>query len=117
MCGFAGLLYSRPYQLEKIKYEITNMIRSINHREGLMMRDYGLINLGLGIGHKRLAIQDLSKNGYQPMESRNGRFVIAFNGEIYNHLDLRKELQNSGIISSNWIGTSDTETILACLVA
>ena len=95
MCGFAGLLYSRPYQLEKIKYEITNMIRSINHRgpddEGLWIDP----NLGLGIGHKRLAIQDLSKNGYQPMESRNGRFVIAFNGEIYNHLDLRKELQNS----------------------
>ncbi len=117
MCGFAGLLYSRPYQLEKIKYEITNMIRSINHRgpddEGLWIDP----NLGLGIGHKRLAIQDLSKNGYQPMESRNGRFIIAFNGEIYNHLDLRKELQNSGIISSNWIGTSDTETILACLVA
>ena len=117
MCGFAGLLYSRPYNLEKIKNEINDMIGALHNRgpddEGLWIDQ----NIGFGIGHKRLAIQDLSKNGYQPMKSRNGRFVIGFNGEIYNHLELRKELQNSGIISSNWIGKSDTETMLACLEA
>ena len=96
MCGFAGLLYSSPYKLEKIKNEINEMIGALHNRgpddEGLWIDQ----NIGFGIGHKRLAIQDLSKNGYQPMKSINGRFVIGFNGEIYNHLELRKELQNSG---------------------
>ncbi|HUI62656.1 MAG TPA: asparagine synthase (glutamine-hydrolyzing) [Steroidobacteraceae bacterium] len=60
------------------------------------------------LGHRRLAIVDLSANGHQPMESRDGRFVIVFNGEIYNHAELRPELTPPG----GWRGTSDTETLL-----
>jgi asparagine synthase (glutamine-hydrolysing) len=72
----------------------------------------------IGLGHRRLSILDLSPAGHQPMESTNGRFVIVFNGEIYNHLDLRKALENSPApagegIKSNWRGHSDTETLLA----
>ena len=51
------------------------------------------------------------------MKSKSGRYIIAFNGEIYNHLKLRKDLQNSGLITSEWNGTSDTETILASIEA
>jgi len=60
------------------------------------------------LGHRRLAVLDLSVAGHQPMVSSDGRYVIVFNGEIYNHLDVRHELGGAG----GWRGTSDTETIL-----
>jgi asparagine synthase (glutamine-hydrolysing) len=60
------------------------------------------------LGHRRLAIVDLSANGHQPMESSDGRYVIVFNGEIYNHAQLRLQLQPIG----GWKGHSDTETLL-----
>ena len=60
---------------------------------------------------RRLSIQDLSHNGHQPMESRCKRYIICFNGEIYNHLSIREDLQrvNNAI---KWNGNSDTETLL-----
>lgn len=66
----------------------------------------------IGLGHRRLAIVDLSPAGHQPMPSASGRYVIAFNGEIYNHLVLRKLLAEAGHAIS-WRGHSDTETLLA----
>lgn len=74
---------------------------------------------GLVLGHTRLSIQDLSPAGHQPMLSSCGRFVIIFNGEIYNHLDLREQLsssQDAGDVMQ-WRGHSDTETLLACFSA
>lgn len=64
--------------------------------------------VGIAIGHRRLSVVDLSSAGHQPMESPSGRFVMAFNGEIYNHQALRDEL---GVVL--WRGHSDTETLLA----
>jgi asparagine synthase (glutamine-hydrolysing) len=68
--------------------------------------------VGVALGHRRLAIVDLSQNGQQPMVSASGRYVIVFNGEIYNHLALRRELESSGK-APRWHGHSDTETLLA----
>ena len=66
----------------------------------------------MGMVHLRLAIVDLSAAGHQPMISASGRWVIAFNGEIYNHAELRQALQASGAAPA-WRGQSDTETLLA----
>lgn len=84
------------------------MSRKIAHRGP---DDWGVWTdavFGIALSHRRLSVLDLSAAGHQPMVSGSGRFVIAFNGEIYNHLELRKEL---GEIA--WRGHSDTETLLA----
>jgi asparagine synthase (glutamine-hydrolysing) len=67
---------------------------------------------GLALGHRRLAIVDLSPAGAQPMQAVSGRWVMAFNGEIYNHLQLRAELEKASL-APVWRGHSDTETLLA----
>lgn len=67
----------------------------------------------LALGHVRLAIQDLSPAGHQPMVSACGRYVLVFNGEIYNHKDLRARLA-AAHLAPDWRGHSDTETLLAC---
>src|SRR5690606_23984221 len=70
---------------------------------------------GVALSHRRLSIVDLSPAGHQPMESSSERYVIAFNGEIYNHLDLRASLEKTntgGVIGTRWRGHSDTETLL-----
>ena len=72
---------------------------------------------GLAIAHRRLAILDLSPAGHQPMASASGRYLIAFNGEIYNHMILRRELQAEGLLEQPWRGHSDTETLLAAIEA
>jgi asparagine synthase (glutamine-hydrolysing) len=67
---------------------------------------------GIAIGHRRLSVLELSPAGDQPMLSVSGRYVVAFNGEIYNHLELRSELESGGA-RLKWRGHSDTETLLA----
>jgi asparagine synthase (glutamine-hydrolysing) len=73
--------------------------------------------VGLALAHRRLSILDLSPAGHQPMVSRSGRYVIAFNGEVYNHQALRDELEKLGSGDTAWRGHSDTETLLAAFEA
>ena len=109
MCGIAGLFG----QKNKNSFEqlVESMILSLSHRgpddSGVWKDNKNQIVFG----HRRLSILDLTKAGHQPMTSYCGRYVITFNGEVYNHLDLRKELGSLGR-RTRWIGTSDTETIL-----
>lgn len=70
--------------------------------------------VGIALTHRRLSILDLSTAGHQPMQSPCGRYVLVYNGEIYNHLDIRDDLEFEGG-AFNWRGHSDTETLLAAL--
>lgn len=111
MCGFVGLLNWYGLTAEADGHARA-MATAIAHRgpddEGFW-RDP---NNQILLGHRRLAIVDLSAAGHQPMASRSGRWLIAFNGEIYNHEALRAELERGGW-SCGWRGHSDTEVLLA----
>lgn len=125
MCGFAGFLLGLPGSLDNPKVFATRMADAIAHRGPDDSGVWEDPKLGLALGFRRLSIIDLSSAGHQPMVSSSGRFVISFNGEIYNHLELRAELdRGEGFTSSNsngvsgngegtWRGHSDTETLLA----
>jgi asparagine synthase (glutamine-hydrolysing) len=86
------------------------MAAELVHRGPSDMGAWADFNSGFAVSHSRLSILDLSTAGSQPMHSASRRFVLAFNGEIYNHLDLRARLN-----INNWAGHSDTETLTACI--
>jgi len=115
VCGIAGFLDRRSLRdADAIAERLWAMGRAIGHRGP---DDTGIWNdqeSGLGFVHRRLSIVDLSAAGHQPMTSPSGRYVIVFNGELYNHLDLRVEL---GAMAPAWRGHSDTETLLAGIEA
>ena len=66
------------------------------------------------LGHRRLAILDISENGHQPMGSDCGRYMVTYNGEIENHLEIRETLRENNC-NHKWLGTSDTETLVAAI--
>jgi asparagine synthase (glutamine-hydrolysing) len=117
MCGLAGLWHPNPTPTETLRAQARAMARAIAHRgpddEGLWCDAAA----GLALAHRRLSILDLSPAGHQPMLSASERYAIAFNGEIYNHLSLRRELERSGLLQRPWQGHSDTETLLAAIEA
>jgi asparagine synthase (glutamine-hydrolysing) len=96
---------------------LRGMTHAIAHRgpdaDGHLTEEHGAGGIWAGLGHRRLSIIDLSAAGAQPMESACGRYVIAFNGEIYNYRDLRAELDDQGV--GPWRGQSDTEVLLALI--
>jgi len=117
MCGFVGYL-DKDKHLSKRDGEVVlqHMADRIASRGPDDAGYWCHPEQQIGLGHRRLAIIDLSPAGHQPMHSASGRYVIAFNGEIYNHSQLRQELlAKSEAIS--WCGHSDTETLLACFDA
>lgn len=113
MCGFAGFLGFGFLAAENVPATAQKMGEAIRRRgpddAGLWHDENGQIALV----HQRLSILDLSPAGHQPMVSPSGRYVIAFNGEVYNHQSLRSELEKVAPPVGGWRGHSDTETLLA----
>lgn len=112
MCGITGFLGGRQQGAGERAALVEAMANRIRHRGPDDSGAWCEEGIPLALGHRRLAIVDLSAAGHQPMMSGEGRYVIVFNGEIYNHLDIRAELQRSGH-AVQWRGHSDTETLLA----
>ena len=111
MCGIAGFL--RTHGLEGGDAEVLRRLAGTLAHRG--PDDSGIwcdTSAGIALAHRRLAVLDLSPAGRQPMISSSGRYVIVFNGEIYNHLDIRRLIAHSQPTHS-WRGHSDTETLLA----
>jgi asparagine synthase (glutamine-hydrolysing) len=108
MCGIAGIFAARYSELE-LQEQIRRMTATLVHRgpdsDGIAVRGGGT----LALGHRRLAIQDLSDAGAQPMSSPSGRYLMVFNGEIYNVPELKSRLS----ADVPWRGHSDTEVLLA----
>ena len=107
MCGIAGII---NYKNDPVA-DILNMNQVLYHR-GPDAGDYWVSETDkLVLGHRRLAIVDLSENGVQPMHSADGRYVIVYNGEIYNYKELEEKLRRDGC-PLKLRGSSDTEVIL-----
>lgn len=111
MCGIAGILSVLP--VEEVRLTAARMTAALQHR-GPDAGGLELVNGArtVALGHRRLSIIDLSPAGAQPMLSSSGRFLISFNGEIYNFAELRGELQSAGF---RFRGGSDTEVLLAAV--
>lgn len=110
MCGFAGFL-TRDWPRDALT-RITAMTDAIARRGPDSAGSWYDAEAGIALGHRRLAIVDLSPAGHQPMVSASGRYQLVFNGEIYNHAALRRALDAQGQ-APEWRGHSDTETLVA----
>ncbi|WP_341885274.1 asparagine synthase (glutamine-hydrolyzing) [Synechococcus sp. UW140] len=117
MCGIAGLWYFGGGRSSELEHQARSMASAIVRRGPDDAGVWCDPVAGLALAHQRLAILDLSPSGHQPMASASGRFVIAFNGEIYNHLALRRDLEADGQLCQPWHGHSDTETLLVAIEA
>ncbi|MCQ2080760.1 MAG: asparagine synthase (glutamine-hydrolyzing) [Lachnospiraceae bacterium] len=116
MCGIVGLLNCKNTAPQDIEAMKNRMIHRGPDSEGTYISEDGMVALG----HRRLAIVDITPTGAQPMISHNGRYVMVFNGEIYNHRDIKKKLVNDeklGIKEDDFIGTSDSEVLLEAISA
>jgi asparagine synthase (glutamine-hydrolysing) len=113
MCGVVGFWAARAFPFEPAA-ELRKMAAALAHRgpddEGTFWDGAA----GIGLGHRRLSIIDLSAEGHQPMESASGRYVIVFNGEVYNFRAIRAELEG-GAGAPSFRGHSDTEVMLAAI--
>jgi asparagine synthase (glutamine-hydrolysing) len=109
MCGITGLIHLDNSPVSNVV--LKSMTNALIHRgpddEGLWIRN------NIGLGHRRLSIIDLSPAGHQPMLSNDGRYVLSYNGEVYNFLELRKELESKG---HNFRSQTDSEVVLNALV-
>ena len=115
MCGVAGFLERRRFAPEEASSIARGMADAVAHRgpddAGVWLDG----EAGIALAYRRLAVIDPSPAGRQPMQSASGRSVIVFNGEIYNHPDLRRRLEAQCPDALPWRGHSDTETLLAAI--
>lgn len=109
MCGLAGTFFSSPRDPQELERIASRMAGTIEHRGPDDSGTWVDRSSRLALGFRRLSILDLSAAGHQPMTSASGRYTLVYNGELYNHLDVRREL-GAGI---SYRGHSDTETMLA----
>ena len=113
MCGITGFLTKCKNQPDaELMQVLERMGSTLSHRGPDDSGQWVDETSGVALGFRRLAILDLSPTGHQPMLSADGRFVIVFNGEIYNFLELKTELTTKGM---SFRGTSDTEVMLASI--
>ncbi len=115
MCGIAGFFSPGGVGADEGRDALKRMGDAIAHRGPDDAAVWVEAESGIGFSFRRLAILDLSENGRQPMQSAGGRYVLQLNGEIYNYLELKKELTASGKFLGSFRGTSDTEVLLAAL--
>ena len=105
MCGITGYYTSSKKQIAKDALQVAT--NTMSHRGPDDAGYY--VDENVGLGHRRLSIIDLSSAGHQPMTSAYGRYIIAYNGEIYNYLQLKEELELKGFL---FRGCSDTEVVV-----
>jgi len=119
MCGFSGFITTDASLLGRAESVATRMASAIQHRGPDDAGAWADSLAGIALSFRRLSILDLSSAGHQPMHSASGRFVMTFNGEIYNHTGLRGLLSAAqlGKPAQPWRGHSDSETLLACVEA
>lgn len=110
MCGIAGILSSCEADNQNV---VADMANTLLHRGPDAGETWVDASAGIAISHRRLSILDLSPQGAQPMVSPDGRYIISYNGEIYNHIELRRNIEKH--ISCQWRGHSDTEVLLASI--
>lgn len=115
MCGLTGFIVpNNHYNADELGRTIKKMTDRLHHRGPDDSGIWNDVKNGIALGHRRLSIVDLSAHGHQPMSSACGRYVIAFNGEIYNYKNLKQELDSLNN-KYNWRGHSDTEVLLAAI--
>ncbi len=112
MCGLTGFLAPGGFEAGSAHAALAAMSQALRHRGPDDDGQWLDATAGIALGHRRLAILDLSAAGHQPMLSGSGRYVLVLNGEIYNHLELRAQLNSAGPAPA-WRGHSDTESLLA----
>ncbi|NLL17709.1 MAG: asparagine synthetase B, partial [Clostridia bacterium] len=111
MCGISGFLKCNTANTEEsFKNSIDKMNATLVHRGPDNDGRWYDMEAGIALGHRRLSIIDVSPEGNEPMMSAGGRYVITYNGEIYNYRELRRELETAGW---RFRGHSDTEVMLA----
>ncbi len=116
MCGIVGFFQQDGASPEKLTRVLGKMQRTLFRRGP---DDGGIWSeplVGVYLAHRRLSVLDLTSAGHQPKVSKSHRYIIVYNGEIYNHIELRTGLEKEGRHTS-WDGHSDTETLLACIEA
>jgi asparagine synthase (glutamine-hydrolysing) len=120
VCGVVGFVQTAGESAGDLTATVSRMAATLLHRGPDHSSGWVDAKAGIALGHRRLSILDLSPQGHQPMRSASGRYVIAFNGEIYNHRALRAELDSRsaaeiGTPANVWRGHSDTEVMLAAI--
>ncbi|MCR4989590.1 MAG: asparagine synthase (glutamine-hydrolyzing) [Lachnospiraceae bacterium] len=117
MCGIAGFCDSKRFDKQRnIEVMLNRMIHRGPDSGGTYFSEDGEVTLG----HRRLSIIDVTSTGHQPMTSHNGRYVMVYNGEIYDHMDLKKKLLEDpklGISENDFTGSSDSEILLEAVSA